>query len=207
MQIADIFNQFLDYMSSGGFVMWPLFIANFFMWYGIGYRFHTLKKVNASSVRRLIYKHQRKPDKKIKGIMDMAIAKSLRVKAENPNLSRHSLRMFIDDALFEFKQETKRYSRLVKVIVIIAPLTGLLGTVTGMIETFDSMSSMALFSQTGGIAGGISQALFTTQFGLIVAVPGLIIGRILDRRERNFELEFEQIKDVVCSQLGEKNAI
>ena len=50
-----------------------------------------------------------------------------------------------------------------------------------MIETFDSLAEMSLFT-VGGIAGGISEALFTTQMGLIVAVPGVLIGRILDRR-------------------------
>ena len=201
MQIAEVFSNFIDYMNSGGFVMWPLFIANFFMWYGIGYRFHTLRKRNIGSVRRLVYKHKRKKQKKrIKGILDMAINEAIQIKKRYPQLEQHSLRMFLDDMLFKYKQEIKRYSRLVKVIVIVAPLTGLLGTVVGMIETFDSMASMTLFSQTGGIAGGISQALFTTQFGLIVAVPGLIIGRILDKRERNLELEFEQLKDIICSQ-------
>ncbi|MDZ7829411.1 MAG: MotA/TolQ/ExbB proton channel family protein [Halofilum sp. (in: g-proteobacteria)] len=42
-----------------------------------------------------------------------------------------------------------------------------------MIETFESLGDMSLFSQSGGIAGGISQALFTTQLGLAVAIPGM----------------------------------
>ena len=84
-------------------------------------------------------------------------------------------------------------------LVAIAPLAGLLGTVTGMIETFDALGDMSLYSQSGGIAGGISQALFTTQMGLVVAVPGLIIGRLLDRRQTRFENELSQIKDLLCS--------
>jgi biopolymer transport protein ExbB len=73
-----------------------------------------------------------------------------------------------------------------------------------MIETFDSLASASLFSQTGGIAGGISQALFTTQLGLVVAVPGLIIGRLLDRRGNTMEFELEQIKDILCTEELEK---
>ena len=79
-----------------------------------------------------------------------------------------------------------------KTICIVAPLAGLLGTVTGMIETFDSLAEMSLFTQSGGIAGGISEALFTTQMGLIVAVPGVLIGRILDRRAERLSEEIEQ---------------
>ena len=57
-----------------------------------------------------------------------------------------------------------------------------------------------LFSQGGGgIAGGISQALFTTQMGLVVAIPGLLFGRALDRRQQRIERELDQIKDMLCS--------
>jgi len=83
---------------------------------------------------------------------------------------------------FDVERECRRASVLVKTIVLVAPLLGLLGTVSGMIETFDALGDMSLFSQSGGIAGGISQALITTQMGLAVAIPGLVVGRLLDRR-------------------------
>jgi biopolymer transport protein ExbB len=88
---------------------------------------------------------------------------------------------------------------LITTIVTAAPLLGLLGTVVGMIETFDSLGDMTLFSQTGGIAGGIATALFTTQMGLIVAVPGYIIKSLLDRRERQIKHDLAQLKDILCS--------
>ena len=66
--------------------------------------------------------------------------------------------------------------------VAIAPLLGLLGTVGGMIETFKGIGGSELFSQSGGVAGGIAQALLTTQMGLVVAVPGILLARILDKR-------------------------
>lgn len=76
-----------------------------------------------------------------------------------------------------------RVSRqLTRSIVTISPLLGLLGTVIGMIETFDSLQSQAMYTQAGGIAAGISQALITTQMGLLVAIPGLFISRTLDKK-------------------------
>jgi len=71
-------------------------------------------------------------------------------------------------------------------------------TVICMIGTFDSLADAVLFSQSGGIAGGISQALFTTQLGLVVAVPGLIIGNLLQRRADKMIMDLEQIKDIIC---------
>ena len=71
-------------------------------------------------------------------------------------------------------------------LAAIAPLLGLLGTVTGMISTFDVMA----VSGTGNakaMAGGISEALITTQTGLLVAIPGLCMKDFLARRARNLQ--------------------
>ena len=101
--------------------------------------------------------------------------------------------------MWPYLKSIKRYSVLVKTIVVLAPLIGLLGTVVGMIETFDALQNNVMFSQGDSISGGISKALFTTELGLIVAVPGLIIGRSLDKQQRRFALEFDQITDIIST--------
>ena len=105
----------------------------------------------------------------------------------------------LDDAFADLERTTRRYNTLIFTIVAVAPLMGLLGTVVGMIETFDSLGDMSLFAQSGGIAGGISQALFTTQMGLAVAIPGLIIGGMLDRKASMIRHDLAQIKDLLCA--------
>ena len=80
-----------------------------------------------------------------------------------------------------------------------APLLGLLGTVTGMIETFDSLATMQLFSRSGGIAGGVAQALVSTQMGLAVAIPGVLAGKMLDDRQHQLEGELDELLEVLCS--------
>ncbi len=89
--------------------------------------------------------------------------------------------------------EADQGRRAVLVLTAVAPLLGLLGTVVGMIETFDGLGSMTLFAQSGGVAGGVGQALLSTQVGLVVAVPGLLIGRTLDRRQRSLAREFQRL--------------
>ena len=91
------------------------------------------------------------------------------------------------------------YNVLITTIVMVAPLLGLLGTVIGMIETFDSLGDMSLYSQSGGIAGGISQALFTTQMGLAVSIPGLVVNGMLHKKQKDIEMELAQIKDILCT--------
>jgi biopolymer transport protein ExbB len=177
--------------------MWPLVVATFVLWYGLGYRYYSLNRGNKRSVRVLVNIYRNGLKKEPTGIVDTAVVIGLELKK---SVSAKILRRFLDDNFFFYEQEIKKYSILVRTIVIVAPLAGLLGTVVGMIETFDSLASAALFSQSGGIAGGISQALFTTQMGLVVAVPGLVVGRILDRKQESIELELAQIKDLICSE-------
>ncbi|MCB9644662.1 MAG: MotA/TolQ/ExbB proton channel family protein [Myxococcales bacterium] len=70
---------------------------------------------------------------------------------------------------------------LTQTLISSAPLMGLLGTVSGMITTFSALADGALYQPTGGIAGGISQALLTTQLGLGIALPALLWERVLLR--------------------------
>ena len=66
-------------------------------------------------------------------------------------------------------------------IVALLPLLGLLGTVTGMIESFETLSA-AGGSDPGGLTGGISAALLTTLAGLVTALPGVFAVHRLERR-------------------------
>lgn len=197
-QLQHYFELFLDYMNSGGFVMWALLLCVILLWYGMGYRYHALNRGSRKSIRNLIRKFKEGKRSSSSGMMDSAIMEAMEV--VTLDCRNHTKRKLLDDTYYKYVVEIRRYSKLVRTIVVLAPLIGLLGTVIGMIETFDSLASMSLFSQSGGIAGGISQALFTTQMGLVVAVPGVIIGRLLDRKANTMELELEQIKDIMISE-------
>jgi biopolymer transport protein ExbB len=74
--------------------------------------------------------------------------------------------------------------RFSMVLVSTAPLAGLLGTVTGMLTTFDGLSASAGSSTAGLVAGGIAEALITTMTGLVIAIPGFVlISRIKSMRD------------------------
>ncbi len=197
--IIIYWDQFMHFMNSGGVIMWVLFSLNLLLWYGLGYRYLTLKRGTKGNVRRLIEKHEDRGDQKVYvGLLDYAVHDSLEAAKKARSIS-HKPREFMYDALFPYVILISKYSTLVKTIVILAPLIGLLGTVIGMIETFDALQSSSMFAQGDSIAGGISKALFTTELGLVVAVPGLLIGKVLDKKEEQFTLEFEQIVDIIST--------
>ncbi|MBN2531089.1 MAG: MotA/TolQ/ExbB proton channel family protein [Deltaproteobacteria bacterium] len=187
--------QLSSYLKSGGFVMVPLVLLAGVLWFGLGFRMFTLRRGSSRTVRKLIERWHSGRRQRVKGIIPRAIAMALsELRPGVPDI-RHRL----TSKLAPFDVEMERYSVLTKAIVAVAPLLGLLGTVSGMIETFDSLADMSLFAQSGGIAGGISLALFTTQMGLAVAIPGLLIGRVLDQRQTSLQMEIQKIKDVVAS--------
>ncbi|HSW59553.1 MAG TPA: MotA/TolQ/ExbB proton channel family protein [bacterium] len=198
--LSNLLEQIIVYLSKGGFVMVPLAVSTAVLWYALGYRFYTLNRGSKRSVRELIRRRKELNIRTSRGILDSAVAKAVEI-SENSSIK---LRDGLDAALFPFTREMSKYRILVQTIVITAPLLGLLGTVTGMIETFDSLGDMSLYSQSGGIAGGISQALFTTQMGLAVAVPGLIAGRMLQRKENSLLREIAQLKDMICTEERKK---
>jgi biopolymer transport protein ExbB len=197
--LALYFDQFVHFMNAGGIVMWVLFALNLPLWYGLGYRYFTLRRGTKGNVRRLIEKHEQRGSKKVYvGLLDYAVHDALEAAALAKKIGKKP-REYMYDALFPYIIITSKYGVLVRTIVMLAPLIGLLGTVSGMIETFDALQSSSMFAQGDSIAGGISKALFTTELGLVVAVPGLIFGKILDKKEEQFGLEFEQIVDIIST--------
>lgn len=202
---SEGFSLALSYLRDGGFVMWPLAVAAMVMWYGIGFRLLTLRRGSFASVDRLV--DSARGGERIGGLMGDALRRLLPLARRKLRHRRLALRA----SLFPLRREMARYATVVRVVVIVAPLAGLLGTVAGMIETFDALGDGSLFSQSGGIAGGISQALISTQMGLAVAIPGLIVGRALTRRQRALESDLDHLEEVLCvkgsAALGECHAL
>ena len=194
--LDDALTHFARTFSQGGFTMVPLVLFAMGLWYGLGYRALTLRRGSRLSLRALVALHRREPRTCAKGLVDAAA----RLGAQLARQSPQDLTRRLDVAFDEIEQEAGRCRVLVRSLVVVAPLTGLLGTVSGMIETFDALAEMALFTQSGGIAGGISEALFSTQMGLVVAIPGLLLGRLLERREQRLGQEIEELKAMLVEQ-------
>ena len=102
------------------------------------------------------------------------LGRVLSVYYDNPKVDVETLELKLDEAILKETPDLERFLNPIKLISAVAPLFGLLGTVTGMIETFQAIT---LFG-TGDpkmMAAGISTALMTTVEGLVVAIPTLLI--------------------------------
>ena len=109
---------------------------------------------------------------------DNSLGRILSIYKENQGIDPETLELKVDEAILREVPQLEKYHSIIKVFAAVAPLMGLLGTVVGMIVTFQALT---LFG-TGDpklMAGGISQALVTTMLGLIVAIPLVFLHSIL----------------------------
>ncbi len=105
----------------------------------------------------------------------------------------------ISESVLNEQPALDRFRTALGVFAAVAPLLGLLGTVTGMITTFDVITQFGTGDPTL-LSGGISEALITTEFGLIVAIPTLLLGNLLsswsDRITSNMEVSALRLVNV-----------
>ncbi len=108
-----------------------------------------------------------------------ALGRVLTVALDNVRRSREQLEDAVSEAMLRENGTLDRFGAAILISAAVGPLLGLLGTVTGMISTFDVITEYG----TGNpkmLSGGISEALITTEYGLYVAIPCLLIGNVLN---------------------------
>lgn len=119
----------------------------------------------------------------------------------HPVQDRESLQDAATEALLGELPTIERFGAAILIIAAVAPLLGLLGTVTGMIATFDIITEFGT-GDPGMLSGGISEALITTQLGLIVAIPMVLLGNVLKGRAGAVEQQIEQAALSVINRLA-----
>lgn len=119
------------------------------------------------------------------------LGRVLKVYHDNPKTDVETLELKLSEAILKETPKINRLLMFLKIIAVVAPLLGLLGTVTGMIITFQAIT---LFG-TGDpklMAGGISQALVTTVLGLCVAIPTVLLHTLVASRARRVNQVLEE---------------
>ena len=127
-----------------------------------------------------------------------AVSRVLKATLRNRQLEKSLLEDSINEAIFAELPTLQRFIPALGVIAAVAPLLGLLGTVTGMISTFEVITEHG----TGDpklLSGGISEALVTTELGLMLAIPVLLLHSLLRRRVEHILDDMEQGALKVCN--------
>jgi biopolymer transport protein ExbB len=184
--------EITEYLRTGGLVMLPLGICSILMWGLIIYQL--IKIIQFRKELSFLEKSNQTCSGWPSWVEDVFF----RLKREYPGIDNELIGRLCSPHDFE------RNNKTILVLAAVAPLLGLLGTVTGMITTFEVISD----SGTGdarGLATGIAEALVTTQTGLIIAIPGLFMGNFIKRRvEREKENLRRLLDNMVKISFGEE---
>lgn len=195
----------IDLWTAGGWGMWPLAITAFVLYAKCGDMFYTFFLVNYRQNR---YFGGRKMVSRLGA--DSA-ASSTAYQGAQRYLDFHEVKLrdhaSYDDVMAAFEElrvhelpPLDRELKFINVAVAAAPLWGLLGTVTGMLTTFDGLSKGGGGEGTMNIvAGGISEALITTETGLMIALPGYFLHYLLTGKRGKFEGFIEHLQNA-CGQ-------
>jgi len=127
-----------------------------------------------------------------------ALGRILAVYESNRSADHETLELKLDEAILREAPLLERWQGWIKVLAAVAPLLGLLGTVVGMIRTFQAITLFGA-GDPKLMAGGISQALVTTVLGLIVAIPLVLLHSLVASRSKTLvEILEEQSAGIIA---------
>lgn len=112
------------------------------------------------------------------------LGRVLKVAQENKNVDPETLELKLEEAVLKERPSIESGLAILKIIAAVAPLLGLLGTVTGMITTFQAITIFGA-GDPKNMAGGISAALITTVQGLLVAIPMVLMHTFVNGRAKS----------------------
>ncbi|TDP39207.1 outer membrane transport energization protein ExbB [Idiomarina aquatica] len=136
---------------------------------------------------------------------DNPLGRVMLIKDKYPQADTETLELKLSEGILREVPKITRNLTFIKIISVVAPLMGLLGTVTGMINTFQAIT---LFG-TGDpklMAGGISQALVTTVLGLVVAIPMTLLFAMLHTRSKNMIHILQEQASGIIAERSERGA-
>ncbi len=126
------------------------------------------------------------------------LGRVLKVHEDNPSMDTETLELKLEEAILRETPSIENSLTLLKIISAVAPLMGLLGTVTGMIITFQAITIFGA-GDPKAMAGGISGALVTTVLGLLVAIPTVLLHTIVNgRAQRIIHILNEQSTGIIA---------
>lgn len=204
-----------EFMLKGGPIMWPILLCSVVATAIVVERLIVLwrEQIDTRAFMEQISKALKR--NKIMEAIDLCertkgpIATILKAGILKHDRTRNEIREAIEDASIHELPRLERNLPVLATVAHIAPLLGLLGTVTGMVAAFQVIEAKASSLNPvnpGDLAGGIWEALLTTVFGLCVAIPTFVAYNYLVSRVDGFVLDMERSATDLLSIISEKRS-
>jgi biopolymer transport protein ExbB len=179
-----------EYLQQGGWVMIPLGLSSIFLWILIFDRAMEFRAMSSSDIsidQAVRAVRGESVEVSGQGLRAQLVTGFLENRSGFPDIDRHVLRQ----VSMRMDRDLSKFLAVIAVLAAVAPIMGLLGTVLGMIETFDVISIFGT-GNAKALASGVSVALVTTQTGLLIAIPGLFLSGMLWRQQKRLKTTLEE---------------
>ncbi|MCR9246592.1 MAG: MotA/TolQ/ExbB proton channel family protein [bacterium] len=208
-QVAALQETYWEHLQKGGVVMYPMFVLAgaallVALWKWIG-----LMMVRMPSNRRLNELMQSVSANDQAGAREEAtsvpgpIGRMLRDGVEHMDDPRELVEEVMYEHTLSMRLKLQRMLPFIAITAASAPLLGLLGTVTGIMKTFGLMTVVGS-GNAKALSSGISEALITTETGLYVAIPSLLLHAFLSRKAKGIVDRMEKAAVAFVNRLGQK---
>jgi biopolymer transport protein ExbB len=200
--MSDLAWSTWDYAVTGGWVMVPMILGSIAMWALILERMRAFARLSADDLEApaalAVISGAPVPPGRI-GLRRLVLERFVAARTGRPAIDRAVLRHVTERA----RRQLRGRLPVIAALAGVAPLLGLLGTVLGMIETFQVISVFGT-SNARAMAGGISVALITTETGLLIAIPGLFVSGALARKAKRLESALDEFSLALDRSLREQ---
>ena len=209
LQVQVSEKTFLQEIKAGGLWIWPIlffavvsFVGACFKAYEV-FSIHNPPQSTLDSILAHLHEGKAQEAKSLVTQVKGPFRPLLENAVEFAKTRKEILEEILFEKILEAQPQLERFLPFIAVTAAATPLLGLLGTVTGMILTFDQITLHGT-SDTGKLAGGISEALVTTKFGLIAAIPALVLHALLSRRVQGLLAGMEKFSTAFINGLQTK---
>jgi len=198
-----------EFFLKGGLLMWPILLCSIISFCIILERFYFFYKTReripnfSNQIKNLL--NQNKIDEALKlceitkGIIPNILGIAIHIRKKSQETKDRILKKYVSKTL----RNLEKNLNILAVIGNIAPLLGLLGTITGMIRAFMKIHQLRGSAGVSDIAGGIWEALITTAFGLLVAIPTIAFYHYFEIKVNNI---LDEIKESVSDISEDENS-
>jgi biopolymer transport protein ExbB len=206
-KVASTEETLWEHIQKGGPVMWPIFIlagaallVALYKWIALAFLRNPSKKA-VDELLATVGRHDDAQAKQQVLTMRGPVGTMLAAGVSHIDEPRELVEEVLYETVLTTRLKVQRFLPFIAISAAAAPLLGLLGTVTGIMNTFKLITVFGT-GDVKTLSSGISEALITTEYGLIVAIPSLLLHALLTRKAKSITDEMESTAIAFLNQVS-----
>jgi len=195
MIILGDLQEVVDIFTDGGTVMAALAVVAFLLYTTASASLYFVFRGNLNDRQQDCWADWIREPEKAEG----RVGEIIRYAVHGKRVSIKRIQRRFDEMRESLSASVDRRLIIITTLVAAAPMTGLLGTVGGMLDMFDGLAAGGGKQSMGLIASGMKEALFTTLTGLVIALPGMFMVLLVRERRNKIDVTLTQLQSIIVT--------